>query len=162
VDRSCLPYWPTTSLGLALSAILSLIPHPQDPEPSGECHVWLRRSYARLFAQAALSSAEKEIDDILIHSNPTSRSTMDHGHIHPDVPFLLHPILALVSLSIYEYCQCGNVSRMRTRANQAVTTAMDLTLHNLDSTAPEASRRAWWSAVCDTFSFNMPMMVTHG
>ncbi|KAF7590238.1 hypothetical protein BBP40_003122 [Aspergillus hancockii] len=148
VDQSCLPYWPMTSLGLALSAILALIPPPQDPEPSGECHVWLRRSYARLYAQAALSSAEKEIDDLLNPSNSNPRSFTEHGRIHPEVPLQLHPILALVALSVYEYCQCGNVSRMRTRANQAITTAMDFSLHNLDSTASEASRRAWWAAIC--------------
>ncbi|KAE8381213.1 hypothetical protein BDV26DRAFT_101677 [Aspergillus bertholletiae] len=145
IDQSCLPYWPTTSLSLALSAILSLIPPPQDSHPSGECHVWMRRSYARLYAQAALSSAEKEIDDLVSPNNSTSYA--EDSRIHTDLPFQLYPVLALVALSIYEYCQCGNISRMRTRANQAITTAMDLGLHSLDSTASEAHRRAWWSAV---------------
>ena len=145
VDQSCLPYWPTTSLSLALSAILSLIPPPQDPQPSGECHVWMRRAYARLYAQAALSSAEKEIDDLLSRNSATPYAEKDRLHI--GLPLQLYPVLALVALSIYEYCQCGNVSRMRTRANQAITTAMDLGLHSLDSSASEAHRRAWWSAV---------------
>ncbi|KAE8162273.1 hypothetical protein BDV40DRAFT_288698 [Aspergillus tamarii] len=129
---------------LALSAILSLIPPPQDPQPSGECHVWMRRAYARLYAQVALSRVEKEIDDLVSPNNPTSYAEDDSLHI--ELPFQLYPVLALVALSIYEYCQCGNVSRMRTRANQAITTAMDLGLHNLDSNASEAHRRAWWSA----------------
>ncbi|KAE8409788.1 hypothetical protein BDV37DRAFT_235105 [Aspergillus pseudonomiae] len=145
VDQSCLPYWPTTSLSLALSAILSLIPPPQDPQPSGECHVWMRRAYARLYAQAALSSAEKEIDDLLSRNSATPYAEKDRLHI--GLPLQLYPVLALVALSIYEYCQCGNVSRMRTRANQAITTAMDLGLHSLDSSASEAHRRAWWSAI---------------
>ncbi|KAE8415035.1 hypothetical protein BDV36DRAFT_285681 [Aspergillus pseudocaelatus] len=129
---------------LALSAILSLIPPPQDPQPSGECHVWMRRAYARLYAQAALIRAEKEIDDLVSPNNPTSYAEDDRLHV--ELPFQLYPVLALVALSIYEYCQCGNVSRMRTRANQAITTAMDLGFHNLDSNASEAHRRAWWSA----------------
>ncbi|OOO13806.1 hypothetical protein OAory_01024010 [Aspergillus oryzae] len=145
VDQSCLPYWPTTSLSLALSAILCLIPPPQDPQPSGECHVWMRRAYARLYAQAALSIAEKEIDDLVSPNNLTSYAEDDR--LHNELPFQLYPVLALVALSIYEYCQCGNVSRMRTRANQAITTAMDLGLHRLDTNASEAHRRAWWSAV---------------
>ncbi|KAE8333921.1 hypothetical protein BDV39DRAFT_211954 [Aspergillus sergii] len=129
---------------LALSAILCLIPPPQDPQPSGECHVWMRRAYARLYAQAALSSAEKEIDDLVSPNNLTSYA--EDVRLHNELPFQLYPVLALVALSIYEYCQCGNVSRMRTRANQAITTAMDLGLHRLDTNASEAHRRAWWSA----------------
>ncbi|KAB8238130.1 Zn(II)2Cys6 transcription factor [Aspergillus alliaceus] len=147
VDQSCLPYWPMSSLTLALSAILSLIPPPQDMHPSGECHVWMRRSYARLYAQAALNSAEKEIDDLVTHRISDTNSYSQRVSLHCEVPFQLHPVLALIALSIYEYCQYGNVSRMRTRANQAITTAMDLGLHRLDSTALEAQRRAWWSAV---------------
>ncbi|GAB1208306.1 hypothetical protein APSETT445_007050 [Aspergillus pseudonomiae] len=116
----------------------------QDPQPSGECHVWMRRAYARLYAQAALSSAEKEIDDLLSRNSATPYAEKDRLHI--GLPLQLYPVLALVALSIYEYCQCGNVSRMRTRANQAITTAMDLGLHSLDSSASEAHRRAWWSA----------------
>ncbi|KAB8276002.1 hypothetical protein BDV30DRAFT_224749 [Aspergillus minisclerotigenes] len=129
---------------LALSAILCLIPPPQDPQPSGECHVWMRRAYARLYAQAALSIAEKEIDELVSPNNLTSYAEDDR--LHNELPFQLYPVLALVALSIYEYCQCGNVSRMRTRANQAITTAMDLGLHRSDTNAPEAHRRAWWSA----------------
>ncbi|KAJ5273133.1 hypothetical protein N7478_008258 [Penicillium angulare] len=53
----------------------------------------------------------------------------------------LRPILVLVALSVYGYCQRGNLSRMRSRANQAVTSAMDLHLRKLDDTATEAQRR---------------------
>ncbi|GMF67064.1 unnamed protein product [Aspergillus oryzae] len=100
VDQSCLPYWPTTSLSLALSAILCLIPPPQDPQPSGECHVWMRRAYARLYAQAALSIAEKEIDDLVSPNNLTSYAEDDR--LHNELPFQLYPVLALVALSVYE------------------------------------------------------------
>ncbi|KAJ5492285.1 hypothetical protein N7453_010382 [Penicillium expansum] len=91
-----------------------------------------RRLYAQLFTQAALAAVETETDDF---------------ELHPQVSTQLHPILALVVLGIYEYCQRGNISRMRARGNQAITTAMDISIHRLDSTTTdysEAQRRAWW------------------
>ncbi|KAK1150215.1 hypothetical protein N8T08_000117 [Aspergillus melleus] len=145
VEQSSLPYWPRSSLSLALCAILALIPPDQNPTPSSVCSVWMRREYARLYAQAALTSAEREIDNLTSVSG--SNFSPEQGIIHPNVPMRLHPILALVVLSIYEYCQRGNVSRMRTRANQAMTTAMDLSIHNLGSNASEAQRRAWWTSM---------------
>ncbi|GMG02195.1 unnamed protein product [Aspergillus oryzae var. brunneus] len=103
VDQSCLPYWPTTSLSLALSAILCLIPPPRDPQPSGECHVWMRRAYARLYAQAALSIAEKEIDDLVSPNNLTSYAEDDR--LHNELPFQLYPVLALVALRKSPLCR---------------------------------------------------------
>lgn len=145
VKLSSLPHQPKSSFTLALSAILVLIPPRQEQasfEPFGS---WLRESYAQLFAQCALSVAEKEIEEVGFN-----RSNSDHpieGRLHPQLPPQLHPVLALVLLSVYEYCHCGNVSRMRIRANQAVTTAMDYSLHQLGENASEAQRRAWWTAV---------------
>ena len=72
----------------------------------------------------------------------------------------LDPILALVMLSVYEYCQRGNVSRMRSRANQALTTAMDLSLHNLGAKATEAQRRTWWSTVRYSKWHYNPLLLT--
>lgn len=118
-----------------------------------EASIVLRRSYAQLFAQAALASLEKEIDDIgpTMHLNaPGACLSQGHSPLHSQVPLQLDPILALVILAIYEYCQRGNVSRMRSRINQAVTTAMDISLHQLGSTTTEASeaqKRAWWITV---------------
>ncbi|KAB8067992.1 hypothetical protein BDV29DRAFT_196020 [Aspergillus leporis] len=145
VSKSSLPYWPISSLSLAFSAILALIPPSEDQNPTEECNVWLRRSYAHFFAQAAFTSAEKEIDE---HAIPGPRPTnlVNQGCLHPDVTRQLHPILALVVLSMYEFCQCGSVARMRNRANQALITAMDFSLHALGSSASEAQRRAWWAA----------------
>ncbi|PLB43864.1 hypothetical protein P170DRAFT_430873 [Aspergillus steynii IBT 23096] len=145
VESSSLPYWPRSSLSLALCAILALIPPDENPTPFSECSVWMRREYANLYAQAALNSADKEIDELTLVNG--SRFSPEQKIIHPNVPVRLHPILALVALSIYEYCQRGNVSRMRTRANQAITTAMDLSIHNLESHASEAQRRAWWTSM---------------
>lgn len=118
-----------------------------------EASIVLRRTYAQLFAQAALASVEKEIDEIgpTVHLNaPGACLSQGHSPLHSQVPLQLEPVLALVVLAIYEYCQRGNVSRMRGRINQAVTTAMDISLHQLGSTTTEASeaqRRAWWITV---------------
>jgi hypothetical protein len=118
-----------------------------------EASIVLRRTYSQLFAQAALASVEKEIDDMgpSIHFNaPDACLSQGHSPLHSQVPLQLDPILALVVLAIYEYCQRGNVSRMRGRINQAVTTAMDISLHELGSMTKEASeaqRRAWWITV---------------
>ncbi|GIC86204.1 Zn(II)2Cys6 transcription factor [Aspergillus udagawae] len=146
VELSCLPYRPTSSLSLALSAILALIPPPHDRNQSEPCSVWLRRSYAQLFAQAALRMAEKEIEDFT-GGWANSDGLVEGRDFHPQLPTQLHPILALTVLSVYDLCQCGNKSRMRMRANQAITTAMDYSLHQLDENATEAQRRAWWTAV---------------
>ncbi|KAJ5636191.1 uncharacterized protein N7484_009504 [Penicillium longicatenatum] len=151
--KSDLPYWPVSSLSLALSAILVLIPPIPDSSSMNEPAVFLRRSYAQLFAQAALISVEREIDELspassinIIGASPSQ----EQSALHPKIPLQLDPILALVVLAMYEYCQRGNVSRMRARINHAITTAMDLCLHDLGSTSTEyseAQRRAWWMIV---------------
>ncbi|KAJ6013763.1 hypothetical protein N7540_008354 [Penicillium herquei] len=145
IDRSCLSYWPTSSLTLAISAILALIPFPADPNSFNTLSVNLRRPHAHLYAEAAFSEVDNEIDGI---SATCSHPRID-SRMEPDsyAKSQLSPIIALVLLSIYEYCQRGNISRMRSRANQAVTAAMDLSLHNSGSRASEAQRRTWWSAM---------------
>jgi hypothetical protein len=152
-DKSHMPYWPTSSLSLALSAMLVLIPMAEDTFPMAETNLATRRSYAQLFAQAALAAVETETDDLspgLSPNVPGIESSRALNGLHPQVPTQLDPVLALVVLSIYEYCQRGNVSRMRARGNQAITTAMDISIHRLDSTTTdysEAQRRAWWMTV---------------
>ncbi|KAJ5869825.1 tRNA(Ile)-lysidine/2-thiocytidine synthase [Penicillium solitum] len=151
--KSRMPYWPTSSLTLALSAMLVLIPTAEDTFPMAETSLALRRSYAQLFAQAALTAVETETDDLspALSTNAfEAESCRARNGLHPQVPTQLHPVLALVVLGIYEYCQRGNVSRMRARGNQAITTAMDISLHRLDSTPTdysEAQRRAWWMTI---------------
>lgn len=148
-----LPYWPESSLSLAFSALLVLIPHPQDESPLDKSRLLCRRTYAQLFAQAALSDAQKKADDLgpTLGSTITGvRSSQEASPLHPQAPLQLEPILSLLLLAIYEYCQRGNVSRMRARVNQAITTCMDISLHGLgtDTTKySEAQRRAWWMAV---------------
>ncbi|KAJ5098446.1 hypothetical protein N7532_005447 [Penicillium argentinense] len=149
LKKTDLPYWPESSLSLALSALLVLIPPSHDQAPTKGSTFAARRAYAQLFAQSALSKIEQEIDDLGPPSSVNLFVSTDRGNIslHPDVPIQLDPILALVTLAVYEYVQRGNVSRMRARINQAVTTAMDISLHTLgvsSSESPEAHRRAWW------------------
>ncbi|KAJ5327283.1 uncharacterized protein N7506_010385 [Penicillium brevicompactum] len=150
--KSDLPYWPASSLSLALSAMLVLIPAPEDQYSTTETEFAARRSYAQLFAQAALTAVETEIDDLTpnLTSIPKSESCRDQASLHPRIPTQIYPVLTLVVLGIYEYCQRGNIPRMRARGNQAMTTAMDISIHNLDSSTTdfsEAQRRAWWMTV---------------
>lgn len=141
-DRASLPHWPTSSLTLAMSAILVLIPLPCDNNIFNTSRIYLRRVYAQLFAEAALEKVDCEIHGgppKHTHSSALEGDAMDQS--------TLFPILALVLLSLYEYCQRGSISRMRSRANQAITVAMDHRLHDLGALATEAQRRAWWGAV---------------
>lgn len=161
-----MPYWPTSSLTLALSAMLVLIPTAEDTFPMAETSLALRRSYAQLFAQAALTAVETETDDLspALSTNAfEAESCRARNGLHPQVPTQLHPVLALVVLGIYEYCQRGNVSRMRARGNQAITTAMDISLHRLDSTPTdysEAQRRAWWMTVSGRDILSSELLLT--
>ncbi|BCS02719.1 uncharacterized protein AKAW2_60983A [Aspergillus luchuensis] len=145
VDASHLPYWPTTSLGLAMAAILTLIPLPGDAHAMENEAVTLRRSHADYFARSALDVSEESLV-------PSSNSELTQGPcspLHPEIPRQLEPILALALLSLYECCQRGNVPKMRIRANQALTMAMDLSLHTQKSAnnCSDAIRRCWWSTM---------------
>ncbi|OJZ85134.1 hypothetical protein ASPFODRAFT_47691 [Aspergillus luchuensis CBS 106.47] len=145
VDASHLPYWPTTSLGLAMAAILTLIPLPGDAHAMENEAVSVRRSYADYFARSALDVSEESLV-------PSSNSELTQGPcspLHPEIPGQLEPILALALLSLYECCQRGNVPKMRIRANQALTMAMDLSLHTQKSAnnCSDAIRRCWWSTM---------------
>lgn len=146
-------------MGLALSAILALIPPPQDSAPLQESNIILRRVFAQLYAQAVLDMVEKEVDAMgQPNTNRVPAANLDE--VHADVPTQLYPVLALVVLSIYEYSHRGNIPRMRARANQALTMAMDISIHNLGHNAPEAFRRAWWSTVSLAFS-HWPIVFTN-
>ncbi|PWY75689.1 Zn(II)2Cys6 transcription factor [Aspergillus eucalypticola CBS 122712] len=164
VDASHLPYWPTTSLGLAVAAILALIPLPGDVHAIENEAVTLRRSYADYFARSALDVSEESLV-------PSSNSELTQGPcspLHPEIPQQLEPILALALLSLYECCQRGNVPKMRIRANQALTMAMDLSLHTQKSAnnCSDAIRRCWWSTAplitSDDFRITTPYIVIRG
>jgi hypothetical protein len=55
-------YGPSTPLPLALSAMLALIPLPDDPDPKGENSTWNRRIQAHKFAQAAFEALDNETE----------------------------------------------------------------------------------------------------
>lgn len=145
-----MPYWPTSSLALAIGAMLVLIPPITRDALEDEDAITLRGSFADLYAHSALASSEDTLepsDYVDLADNP--RSTM-----HPAIPRKMEPVLALGLLSLYECCHRGSIPKMRIRANQAVTTAMDLSLHTetTQSSCTDAQRRCWWATVCTNCS----------
>ncbi|KAB8212437.1 hypothetical protein BDV34DRAFT_218810 [Aspergillus parasiticus] len=148
-NQAFLPYWPTSPFALALFAILVLFPLPEDPYAMSETAASARQSYAELYAHAAMSSIENwaDLPEPATHLTSTAGDPTRWSSLHPDLPWKLEPILALVLLGTYELCQRGNFSKMRARANQALTTAVDLSLHIADPDEPgcsDAQSRAWW------------------
>lgn len=153
-DRLSLPFWPTSSFGLALMAILVLIPLSVDQNPMHPGSVALRRSYANMYAQAARESVETSTSEwdhaIAPHVSNINMGQSPPSSIHPEVPLTLDPILALLLLGVYEYCQRGNRRQMRSRVYHALTISMDLSLHaagSRDSSYLTAQTRAWWMTV---------------
>ncbi|KAL5341553.1 hypothetical protein BJX70DRAFT_40428 [Aspergillus crustosus] len=148
-DEPVIAYKPRSPLSLAISAVLALIPHPDDLEPSTNSSVLRRRTYAHAFTQMANSSIESDCE---LHASPTNpfdsnRPVIGRGSFHPQTPAELESLLALLVLSVYEYTQRGNLLKMRYRAGQALAIALDMSLHCLSEEydeLAEARRRAWW------------------
>ncbi|KAL1847065.1 hypothetical protein Plec18170_008841 [Paecilomyces lecythidis] len=149
-DKNSL-FKPSTPLSLAISALLVLIPHPFENDPSRLDYVRLRRDYAQSFAQSALEAIE--MDSELLHSSVNPSDALSEGthefnreHFHPKLPIHLESVIALNLLSVYEYAQRGNMTKMRNRAGQALTAAMSMSLHEAteNDQFAEARRRAWW------------------
>ncbi|KAL2869502.1 fungal specific transcription factor domain-containing protein [Aspergillus lucknowensis] len=145
-DRSALPFWPTSPFTLAASALLVLIPLAKDPDPRSEPATALRRSFAQLFVRSAEQALETSTDNRRSNmpTYPSSYTFRSSSTLHPDTPASLEPILSLLLLSVYDYCQRGSKRHMRSRAHQALAAAMDLSLHALGPDASDAQRRAWW------------------
>ncbi|PKX90767.1 transcription factor domain-containing protein [Aspergillus novofumigatus IBT 16806] len=147
VSNSPLSQWPefrpSSPLSLAISALLVLIPHPNESDPLRAEYVKLRRGFAQSFARDALNAVE--LDSSLLNSSDNVLSA-DRAQIHPRVPLHLEGILALNLLSVYEYAQRGNLCTMTDRANEALTSAMKLSLHESleEDEYAEARRRSWW------------------
>ncbi|KAL4785560.1 hypothetical protein BJX76DRAFT_177073 [Aspergillus varians] len=151
-EEPAIVYQPRSPLSLAISAVLALIPHPNDPEPSSPCSVIRRRTFAHAFTQMANVGIESDCE---LHASPTNpfesspsdRQLIEREPFHPQTPVELECLLALLMLSVYEYTQRGNLLKMRYRAGQALAIALDMSLHALgeeyDELA-EARRRAWW------------------
>lgn len=144
-------YRPRSPLSLAVAAVLALIPHPADPEPTSPMSTLQRRTYAHAFAQLANSIIEAECDLELSATDPgqalsNPRPPISRERLHARVPEDLETLLALLILSVYEYAQRGNLLKMRYRAGQALALALDKSLHAHveEDESSEARRRAWW------------------
>lgn len=147
-------YRSRSPLGLAISAILALIPHPSDLEPSSGASIVQRRAYAHSFAQLANSTIEAECDLDLSSTDPgralsATRPFVRRERFHSKTPVDYESLLALLVLSVYEYAQRGNLLKMRYRAGQAFAIALDKSLHAQmgNDEFSEARRRAWWMTV---------------
>lgn len=154
-------YEPSSPLTLALSAILALIPCPEDAHHASHEAQLFRRKYAQYFAQAAFETLEsdEEIPDSAVEP-PRALSSEGSGGmrgarrpLHPGCPVELEAIVALDVLSVYEYAQRGNLKKMQNRAGMALMAAMDMFLHmcRVEDEFTEARRRVWWMSVCLLF-----------
>ncbi|EAW14600.1 putative C6 finger domain protein [Aspergillus clavatus NRRL 1] len=142
---------PSSPLGLAMSALLVLVPHPDVKQPATAEYARLRRNAAHSFAQAALDAVDADLELLDSSSDPARAlcgrtAPIMRPAFHPLVPVDLEAILALVLLSVYEYAQRGNIRKMCNRAGQALTAAMSLSLHEMleEDEYAEARRRTWW------------------
>jgi hypothetical protein len=154
-EEPSLVYHPLSPLSLTLSAILALVPHPNDPGSTSPNSVLLRRVYAQTYARLATTSIEADgeiIDSVTQPSQALNyvQPAINRPPLHPRTPVELESILALLVLCIYEYAQRGNLMKMRYRAGQALVMAMNMSLHALGpehDDFSEARRRAWWMTV---------------
>lgn len=145
-------YRPSSPLCLAILAVLSLIPCADDPKPRSSSSVQRRREQSQEFAQRAVQFIEAESELAESVSSPSlalqnSEPVLQRPPFHPNTPVQLESILALLLLSVYEYCQRGNLTKMRSRAAQALAIAMDLELYKtraVNDRYSEARSRAWW------------------
>ncbi|OQD66974.1 hypothetical protein PENPOL_c004G01318 [Penicillium polonicum] len=134
--HSCLPFRPKSPLGLALMAILALIPLSDELDPIREPAITLRKSYSKMYVQATLESIE---------SSTSYDDAGPAGSFSTSLPPVLDGILALLLLAVYEFSQNSNRKRMRSHAHHALTLAMDLSLHTSGSDFdPEVKQRVWW------------------
>lgn len=148
-------YRPRSPLSLAIAAILSLVPHPNDPQPSSANSLFQRRAYSHAFARMAINSIEADSELQSSSIDPSQalsieRPLINRQPLHPQTPVELENLLALLILSVYEYTQRGNFMKMRYRAGQALSMALDMSLHTLGEEQgefAEARRRAWWMTV---------------
>lgn len=140
---------------LAISAILALIPHPEEPAAFSQESIAARRETAHHFAKRTLECIELDSEIPNSSISPAQALIDEHSCIsrpafHSSVPLELEAVIALSILSVYEYAQRGNIAKMRDRASQALMRAMNLGLfeRGIESDGyAEARRRAWWMSV---------------
>lgn len=136
-------------------AILVLIPQPEDPNPMRMGQIESRKSHAHKYAQAALQSISNcSAGQVESRKNPISTPRLDEvsrSPLHAELPATLEPVLALLLLGVYEYCQNSDRRQMRCRIYEALILAMDLSLHIRDANDPQddsGQARVWWMTVC--------------
>ncbi|KAI1079101.1 hypothetical protein F5B20DRAFT_544946 [Whalleya microplaca] len=143
---------PSSAVSLAISAILALVPCPQDPSPLDPESVHWRRTYSQFLAKSAVETIESEAERPESSIEPPkalddSDEEIFREKFHPQVPGELESIIALDLLSVYEYAQRGNLKKMRARVGSALVSAMSLFLHtrnDVEDEYSEARRRVWW------------------
>ncbi|RYP11423.1 hypothetical protein DL764_000077 [Monosporascus ibericus] len=114
---------PCSAISRAISAILALIPCPEDRNPLDPDAVAWRRKYSQFLAKSALESLESEDERPESSVEPSkaledSDDDVSRERFHPDVAVGLESIIALDLLSVYEYAQ-----RVFIEAQQAILAA---------------------------------------
>ncbi|KAE9377733.1 hypothetical protein N431DRAFT_478903 [Stipitochalara longipes BDJ] len=162
-------YRPYSPICLAVSAILALIPLLPGPASRSSEAKTARRNQAHDYATSCLNSIDVEtelIESMISPQDALQKHFVEHGRaqFHPRVPLSLESILALLVLTVYEYAQRGNMTKMRARAGQALVMALDMGLCDKEDEREryaEARRRAWWmtyACVCHgTIVKNAPL-----
>jgi hypothetical protein len=148
-------YRPYSPICLAISAILALIPLFPGKESRSTDAKTVRRNQAHDYATSCLNSIDVEtelIESMIAPQDALQKHFVEHGRaqFHPNVPLSLESILALLVLTVYEYAQRGNMTKMRARAGQALVMALDMGLCDKEDEGEiytEARRRAWWMTV---------------
>lgn len=155
ISRKPPTFEPSNPLGRAIAAIMVLIPHPNEKEPTRPEYVKIRRDFAHCFAKSALDSVELEYESSDASKGSESRTeegvkAFNREPFHPKLPVSLEGVVALALLSVYEYAQQGHLDRMLHRSNQSLALALSMSLHEAldEDEFAEARRRVWWMTVC--------------
>ncbi len=147
---------PKTPITLAISAILALIPLPDDPNARSIQSTLERRALAQAYAKAAFEALddEAELEDSAnnpkdaLSNNPDVSGRVNRRQFHPNVPVDLEGNITLMLLAVYEYTQRGNIKKMMNRGGQSLTQALAAKLYQPkagNDPHPEARRRVWWA-----------------
>lgn len=144
---------PDSPLTLAISAILSLIPLPTDPNSRTLYSTEERRRQAHTLATRAMEVLDNDAE--LLDSTINPKDALSNGpaptfrkSLHPQVPVELETNITLMLLAVYEYTQRGNIKKMMNRGGQSLMSALEAKLYapkpGYDEFA-EARRRVWWA-----------------
>ena len=112
-----------------ISAILALIPLPDDPNARSAQSTWDRRFQAQKHAQAAMATLDNETE--MIDSTINPRDALSNGPtsvhrrpFHRNLPLDLEANVTLMLLAVYEYTQRGNIKKMMNGGGQSLMLAL--------------------------------------